>query len=131
MFQRSLNSCLHRNAVWREKLQVDMEKTDAQNNVGLFLSLIDCNTKKYMGKCIIPVDNLIFGEQFNMVRPFVFVLHILLRCFTHTVSFTSPTLFSLLVFVGSHPEQGRFLLAHLAHVGKLFDQRSVHVRSQS
>ncbi len=43
-----------------------MDREEAQSGVGLFLSIIDSNTRKYMGKCIIPVDNLTFGEQYNL-----------------------------------------------------------------
>jgi hypothetical protein len=53
-----------RNVIWHERLAVDIEKEEAQKGVGLFLSTIDSVTKKYLGKCIIPVDNLIFGEQY-------------------------------------------------------------------
>ncbi len=55
-----------RNIIWHEKLQIEMDREEAQSGVGLFLSIIDSNTRKYMGKCIIPVDNLTFGEQYNL-----------------------------------------------------------------
>ena len=45
---------------------MELEKEEAQSGVGLFVSIIDCNTKKYMGKCIIPVDNMVFGEHYNL-----------------------------------------------------------------
>ena len=52
-----------RNAIWHEKLLVDLEKGEVQQGVGLFLSIIDCNTKKYMGKCIVPVDTSFLGSS--------------------------------------------------------------------
>eukprot|EP01116_Phalansterium_solitarium_P003506 TRINITY_DN14327_c0_g1_i1.p1 TRINITY_DN14327_c0_g1~~TRINITY_DN14327_c0_g1_i1.p1 ORF type:complete len:951 (-),score=372.49 TRINITY_DN14327_c0_g1_i1:768-3311(-) len=54
-----------RNVIWRETLTVEMTIEEAENGAGLFLSIIDAKTKKYLGKCIMPVDLLIFGEQYN------------------------------------------------------------------
>jgi hypothetical protein len=30
------------------------------------MSVIDSQTQKYIGKCIVPVDNFVFGEQYNL-----------------------------------------------------------------
>lgn len=50
--------------MWHERLLVEIDKEEANEDIGLFLAIIDLNTKKYIGKCIIPVDNIIFGEQY-------------------------------------------------------------------
>ena len=60
IFQLSNEIC--RNFVFHERLTVDIETIEAQKGVGLFISLIDANTKKYLGKCIIPVESLLFND---------------------------------------------------------------------
>ncbi|PRP74649.1 trichohyalin [Planoprotostelium fungivorum] len=55
-----------RHAIWREKLVVDAEYEEVKEGLGLFLAIIDSVTRKYIGKCIVPVDNLVFGEQYNL-----------------------------------------------------------------
>jgi hypothetical protein len=53
-----------RNVIWNERLVVVMAKRDMEEGQGIFLAIIDYNTKRYIGKCIIPVKNIRFAEQY-------------------------------------------------------------------
>lgn len=53
-----------RNVIWNERLVVAMSQRDLNSGQGIFLAVIDYNTKRYIGKGIIPVQSIRFGEQY-------------------------------------------------------------------
>eukprot|EP01122_Echinamoeba_exundans_P012782 TRINITY_DN543_c0_g1_i2.p1 TRINITY_DN543_c0_g1~~TRINITY_DN543_c0_g1_i2.p1 ORF type:complete len:1455 (-),score=190.57 TRINITY_DN543_c0_g1_i2:28-4392(-) len=72
----TMASPIARNFVWQEPFTVDVGRreratspdspTRSQQPLGLFISLIDSAKKTYLGRCIIPVDRFVAGEQYNL-----------------------------------------------------------------
>jgi hypothetical protein len=72
----TMASPVARNFVWQEPFTVDVGRREraaspdspsrSQQPLGLFISLIDSAKKTYLGRCIIPVDRFVAGEQYNL-----------------------------------------------------------------
>lgn len=72
----TMASLVARNFVWQEPFTVDIGRRErssspgtvsaVQQPLGLFISLIDSAKKAYIGRCIIPVDRFVAGEQYNL-----------------------------------------------------------------
>lgn len=52
--------------MWNEKLLVQMSRKDMTDGQGIFLAVIDFETKRYIGKCIIPVKSISLGYQYHL-----------------------------------------------------------------
>ena len=48
--------------MWRTDLKVSVPDKALQNE-GIFIAVIDFNTKKYLAKCIVPVFDMDHGVQ--------------------------------------------------------------------
>eukprot|EP01112_Ceratiomyxa_fruticulosa_P010007 TRINITY_DN2625_c1_g1_i2.p1 TRINITY_DN2625_c1_g1~~TRINITY_DN2625_c1_g1_i2.p1 ORF type:complete len:927 (-),score=245.60 TRINITY_DN2625_c1_g1_i2:354-3134(-) len=52
-----------RNVIWNERLLVNINEKERD---GIFLSLIDYNTRKYISKSIVPITNVLVGQVYNL-----------------------------------------------------------------
>jgi hypothetical protein len=63
---RSYEAKNRRNVLWNEQLRVVMTRDDLEEGIGLFVNLVDFSSKKYLSRCIVPADELLVGDTYNL-----------------------------------------------------------------
>jgi hypothetical protein len=63
---------LCRNGIWYDTLIIEEDPTNKiHTKIGVFISLIDNKTKKYLAKFILPSEKMIPGEQYLYLLPYL------------------------------------------------------------
>lgn len=55
-----------RNVNWNERLRVELGRDDLEEGIGMLVSLIDHSSKRFLSKAVLPADELLVGETYNL-----------------------------------------------------------------